>query len=560
MPGRSVAEWKADPEFQALSSEDQQFILSKVSGGVPAGEGAPKPSFLQALGGAAKERLGEIGQLPGDALNTVKNVGSALGDRNLPLRMSSATVPGAGPLVQSGMNLATEGLAQYKEGEFKPLSLALSTLPAWLAGGARVKGAMPNFKTRVNPDAFRKAQEGAQAGLGQTMEQAGRQAPPMPAELPPPARTLGQDVDEFAGRLGSQQGTDTAYQGARSALPGGHGDMVPTTHLQGALDELSAHVIPNGPDAGTLVPVADAAKRLRGALYPDGKLPIGDAIKELRELGLRLKNRSDELGNLSKGHLAFLWKALHADVEAAAQAGVAGAAEALQAAKALQGELAGESVTRMAAGATKEGVVNAEGMGRAVRTKAEPLERLMGEDQLGQLQKMLERHRIESGVRAGATEANVAERTARTKAMDTTQGLPARATKPVQAGGETSQALDVGALETLLARNGPAVEQAMGPSGVQLLKDFIAKNRSLPAKPEPIGMPSYWSGTLGGTGLVAGGASGLKGLLVGLGLAAAPPVGRATRSMGRAISASPNPPDLELLLKALGQSGRTLGQ
>jgi hypothetical protein len=543
-----------DAPDTATDAEIYQMALAQKSGG---GE---KPSFLQALGGAAKERLGEIGQLPGDMVQSVKNVGSALSDPNLPLRLSSATVPGAGSVVQSGMNLGAEGLAQYKEGQFRALPLLLSLLPMGIGGAARVKGAIPNFKARVNPDAFRTAQETAQGGLSQTMEQAGRQAPPMPAELPPPARTLGQDVEEFSGRLGNQQATDAAYQGSRAAIPGGHGDMIQPSNLQGAIKELETHVIPNAPDAGTLAPVAESVQRLQGAQYPDGRLPIGDAIKELRELGLRLQNRSDELGNLSKGHLAFLWKSLHADVEAAAAAGVPGAAEALKAAESLKGQLAGESVSRLAGKATKDGAVDAEAMARGVRAKEDPLGRLMGDTQVADLQKLLERHRIESGVRAGAAEANATERAARTKAMDTAQGLPASATKPVQAGGETSQALDIGALETLLARNGPAVEQALGPGGMKMLKDFINANRNLPARPEPIGRPSFWSGVLGGTGVMAGGGGGLKAALLGLGLAGAPPAANVARSMGRAISSTPNSPDLELLLKALGQAGRTLGQ
>jgi hypothetical protein len=555
MPGRSVAE---DPEFQALSAEAQQKVLARIGGGVPAGEAAIKPSFLQALGGAAKERMGEIGQAPGDMMASLKNVGSALSDKNLPLRMASATVPGAGPAVSTAMNLGTEGLAQYQEGEFRPGALALSALPAFLAGGARVKRAIPNFKTRVNPAAFRQAQATAQAGLEDTMGQAQRGAPPMPADLPPPPRTLGQEVDEFSGRLGNQDATDQAYQASRSALPGGHGDMVPVKNLQSALDELDTHVIPNAPDAGTLAPVAAAVQRLRGAQYPDGRLPVGDAIKELRELGIRLKAKSDELGNLSKGHLAFLWKALHADVEAAAAQGIPGAAEALKAAGALKGELAGESVSRIARGATREGAVDPEAMARGVRGKEEPLGRMMGDSQMADLQKLLERHRIESGVRAGAAEATATERAARTKAMDTTQGLPSRAMKNVEAGGQTTQGLDVGALETLLNRNAPAVEQALGPGGVQLLRDFIGKNRSLPAKPESLGMPSYWVGGLGGA-LGAAGGAGLPGVLAGLGLGMAPPAMRATRSMGRAISATPNPKDLQQLLIMLGQGGRAAG-
>ena len=240
----------------------------------PDAKQAERPDFFTALGASARERAGEIGQLPGDLWQSVKKVGATLGDRNLPLRLAPMTVPGAGPVTTSLMNLGTEGLAQYREGEYNPTALALATLPAVLAGGARAARAGGRMATRLSQPRFQAAHQGAlqeaddlvrgltpdTQALYRQAQQAAQTAPPVP---------MG-DTTRLLQELQQKQTLAPAYSPAsgaardvvQQAAPLGAGQPVALPTAVAHLEELNKAV-------STRAPGADAAKLLSGSVVRD---------------------------------------------------------------------------------------------------------------------------------------------------------------------------------------------------------------------------------------------------------------------------------------------------
>lgn len=286
MPTPEIYAQMSTEDLQALKAGRYDQIstegLQMLRGGAaapeerPPGPGTtapPKPTFLEALGQSAQERLGEIGQLPGDVAKTAKRVGTTLSDPNLPLRLAPMTVPGAGPVLTSVLNVGTEGLAQAREGQFRPTPLVLAALPALLAGGARAVRAGDRMLTRMSPSRFEAAQRQAMQGaedvasrltpdtraLYAAAEQARGTAPPVP--LP----ATGQAIRALQAEQATAPALSPASEGARTlvtkAAPLGAKEM-PLADLDAFMRELNLATRTNAPGAA-------AAKNLSGAVVRD---------------------------------------------------------------------------------------------------------------------------------------------------------------------------------------------------------------------------------------------------------------------------------------------------
>jgi hypothetical protein len=353
IPGKGVVEFPDSMSQDDIAQAIQQITAPER----PPGEGTPKPSFLQALGGAAKERLGEIGQLPGDMVQSVKNVGSALSDRNLPLRLAPMTVPGLGPMATSAANLGTEGLAQYQEGQFKPGQLAMAALPAFLAGGARAVRAGDRMLTRAIPSKFAAAQQEA---LGSAKD--------LTQSLTPDTRAL--------------------YQQAGQAMPTSAPlDLAETGKTFGQLQAQHAA-------APALSSASEAERQLvskLGALQQPN-IPLTDADALMRELTKVITGRE-----AAKGTAKLLQGSMVKDLERAGASGNQGADLMRQAA---EGYKSGMGASRLEDMVTKasppltgaEPALNVRALGKSVRNDKE-LPRLLGPNGMEQVQAFLEKYR-----------------------------------------------------------------------------------------------------------------------------------------------------------------------
>lgn len=351
IPGKGLV------EFPETMSHDEITAAARRLSGESTGEAAPKPTFLQALGGAAKERLGEVGQLPGDLMTSLKKVGATLGDKNLPLRMAPMTVPGAGPLATSAMNVGTEGLAQLNEGQFRPLPLALAALPAVLAGGARAARAGNRMATRMLPGKFAAAQNEAQGA-----------AQDLVGQLTPDTQALYQQAEAAKGAAPPVDLTET-------------GRVLSELRTQQRL-------------APALSPESEAARAMVEKVAPldAPTAPLSQLDAYMRELNTAIRSRAP-----AKKTAELLSGAAVRDVERAAGAGNQGADLLRQAADAYKSQM---GATRLHDLVTKHSPP-LTGAGPALNMRAlekgigldKDLARLLGPEGMQQVQAYLERYR-----------------------------------------------------------------------------------------------------------------------------------------------------------------------
>lgn len=274
--------------WEAMTPAQREAVMAELypekRPGDPAEMAMGKPTFLEALGGAAKERLGEIGSMPGDVAqkmwSDVKGIGAAMADPNTALRMAPLAVPGAGPMATTAMNLGTEGLAQYREGDFQPGRLALATLPAVLAGGARAVRAGDRMATRLSQPRFQAAQQEALDAAGDLTRtltpdtramyaqarQAAATAPPV--ATPETSRVLADLARQQTAAPALSPASEAGRAITRQAAPLGAGTPVPLETVDAYLQELNKAV-------ATRAPGKDVAKLLAGSAVKDVEAAAG---------------------------------------------------------------------------------------------------------------------------------------------------------------------------------------------------------------------------------------------------------------------------------------------